>query len=246
MPSDSVISDKIAFLKQVALFSQLSNDELNMLLPDIQPKIYRSADIIFHQGDSSREFYIIYQGKVRIFKVSPAGYETSINIFGPADVIGEFAAVDQLPRSATAKAITECVLLLISSDLFLERMFHLPNLALGLARLLTAKVRWTAKYAETIAQYDATGRLLHILLLYNEQFGKPIGENRSELDLGLNQTDLASLVGARREWINRLLANWRKQGLIEYQDGKIIFLDLPRVEAERDTRIEANRPETVW
>jgi CRP-like cAMP-binding protein len=107
---------------------------------------------------------------------------------------------------------------------------------------LADKLRWTTIYAETIAQYDAAGRLLHILLLYNDQFGETLEPGKKyELDLSLNQTDLASLVGARREWVNRLLRDWQKRGLIEYNAGKIILLDLPRIKAERDGRIEANQ-----
>jgi CRP-like cAMP-binding protein len=109
-----------------------------------------------------------------------------------------------------------------------------------MSRLLASKLRWTAAYAETIAQYDAAGRLLHILLLYNEQFGEELEPGkRYMLDLSLSQTDLASLVGARREWVNRLLREWQKQGLLEYQAGKIMILDLPKVQRERDRRIEA-------
>ena len=81
---------------------------------------------------------------------------------------------------------------------------------MALTKLLTDKLRWTAAYAEAATRYDAAGRLLHILLLYNKKFGKVHEEgNKYTLDLSLNQTDLASLVGARREWVNRLLRSWR-------------------------------------
>lgn len=116
----------------------------------------------------------------------------------------------------------------MAGNTFLRHMREMPNLALGVARLLVSKVRWTAAYAETIAQYDAAGRLLHILLLYNQQFvQEQEADKRYLLDLSLNQTDLASLVGARREWVNRILQDWRKRGLIECQAGKLIILDLP-------------------
>jgi hypothetical protein len=59
------------------------------------------------------------------------------------------------------------------------------------------------------------------------------------LELGLNQTDLATLVGARRGWINTILQDWRKRRLIEYEAGKIILLDLPRIRQERDSRFAA-------
>jgi CRP-like cAMP-binding protein len=124
---------------------------------------------------------------------------------------------------------------------FLYYMRRMPDLATAMNRLLVEKTRWTAAYAETIAQFDAAGRLLHILLLYNEKMGQEIEPGkRYLLDLGLNQTDLASLVGARREWVNRLLRDWQRRGLIEVKAGQITILDLPLVEDERDSRIEAN------
>ncbi len=85
------------------------------------------------------------------------------------------------------------------------------------------------------------------MLLYNKRFGEElVAGQRYVLDLGLNQTDLASLVGVRREWINHLLRDWHRRGLIEHRDGKIFILDLPRVIAERDSRLEALTTKEDW
>jgi CRP-like cAMP-binding protein len=127
----------------------------------------------------------------------------------------------------------------MTRDKFLQHMRQTPDLALAMTQLLVSKLRWTATYAETVAQYDAAGRLLHILILYNEQAGVALEPGKKYLlDLALNQADLGSFIGARREWVNRLLREWRERGLLEYDAGKIVFLDLPKVMAERDSRIE--------
>jgi CRP-like cAMP-binding protein len=242
-----VLSRRVAFLKQVVLFADLSEAELATLVDDFHPKEYSKDEIIFRQGDTSRDLYLVMRGKVRIFRISPSGAETTIAIYSTGSVVGEFAVVDSEPRSATAKAIEVADLLVMPQDKFLHHLRQMPDLALGMTKLLASRVRWTAAYAETIAQYDAAGRLLHILLLYNEQFGQEEeAGKRYVLDLALNQTDLASLVGARREWVNRLLRDWQKRGLVAYEAGKIIILDLPRAQAERDSRIEANVGEAGW
>ncbi|GIK43900.1 MAG: Crp/Fnr family transcriptional regulator [Chloroflexota bacterium] len=242
-----VLSRRVALLKQVFLFAGLSEAELAALVGDFHPKEYSKDEIIFRQGDTSRELYLVMRGKVRIFRISPSGAETTIAIYSTGSIIGEFAVVDSEPRSATAKAIEAADLLVMSQDKFLHHLRQMPDLALGMTRLLASRVRWTAAYAETIAQYDAAGRLLHILLLYNEQFGQEEEAGRRYvLDLALNQTDLASLVGARREWVNRLLRDWQRRGIVAYEAGKIIILDLPRAQAERDSRIEANVGEAGW
>lgn len=241
-------SRRIQFLQTVPLFADLNAAELTALASDFGVRKYDKDEIIFHQGDESREFYVVFRGKVRVFKTSPGGDETSIVIFSVGGIIGEYAAADSRPRSATAKAIASTVLLAMTQDRLLQHIRRMPDLALGMIRLLAAKARWTAEYAEAVAQYDAAGRLLHILLRYNEQLGEEIEPGRVyELDLGLSQTDLATLVGARREWVNRILQDWRKRGLIECKDGKIIILDLPRVQAERDSRTEASQgPDDEW
>lgn len=242
-----ILARRIAFLKQVSLFSQVSEAELATLVNDFHPREFGKDEIIFRQGDTSRELYLVVRGKVRIFRISPSGAETTIAIYSTGSVMGEFAVVDSEPRSATAKAIEATDLLLMPHEKFLQHMRHLPDLALGMTKLLSSRVRWTAAFAETIAQYDAAGRLLHILLLYNEQFGQEEeAGKRYILDLSLNQTDLASLVGARREWVNRLLRDWQRRGIVAYEAGKIIILDLPRAQAERDSRIEANVGEAGW
>jgi len=231
----------LSFLRTVPLFSLLGEPELAMLAADFSPFEYKKADAIFWQGDPTTELYLVRQGKVRIYKISPGGRETSINVFSTGHIIGEFAAIDRLPRSATARAITHCMLWRMDGDLFVEHLRKLPDLSLAFNRLLVGKLRWTAEFAETVAQYDAAGRLLHILLLYNEQFGVVLESGtRYKLELGLHQDDLASLVGARREWVNRLLQTWQRQGWIEYRAGSIFINDLSRMQQERDRRLEVD------
>jgi CRP-like cAMP-binding protein len=242
-----ILSKRVAFLKKVILFAGLSEAELGTIVDNLYPREFKKDELVFRQGDHSRELYIVMRGKIRIFRISPSGAETTIAIFSTGSVLGEFAVVDSEPRSATAKAIEATDLLVMAHDTFLQHMRQMPDLALGMTKLLASRVRWTAAYAETIAQYDAAGRLLHILLLYNEQFGEEQeAGKRYVLDLSLNQTDLASLVGARREWVNRLLRDWQKRNIVAYAGGKIIILDLPRAKAERDSRIEANLSQTGW
>lgn len=97
-------------------------------------------------------------------------------------------------------------------------------------------------YVETIARFEAAGRPLHFLLLYNADLGQTIEPGkRYRLDLGLNQTELGTLVGAEQGWVNHILGEWRKRGLMVFEDGTITILDLPAVQQERDSRITGKR-----
>jgi CRP-like cAMP-binding protein len=242
---DGDIARRIELLQKVALFADLHDQALEKLAQDFRLKTYGKNDVVFHQDDPGHEIYVILDGRVRVFKISPSGDETTLVIFSKYDVFGEFAVLDGGTRSATARAIGHTALLAMSQDRFDFYMRSVPGLARGMTKVLTAKLRWTAAYAAAVAQYDAAARLLHIILLYNGKFGEEQEEGiRYELDLSLNQGELASLVGARREWVNRLLRDWRKRGLLEYDAGKIIILNLPGVVAERDRRVQGSR--SVW
>lgn len=244
---DKRLEKRLALLKEMNVFRDLRESDLMVMVDDLRLREYEKDDLIFRQGDESREIYFVLKGKVRVYKISPAGVETSIDIFSSNDVIGELAALDGRPRSATAKAITPVSLLAMAQERFTNHMRTLPGLALGLARVLAQKLRWTAAYAESIAQFDAAGRLLHIILLNSERYGVEVVPGQQfVVDIGLNQTDLASMVGARREWVNRILSDWRKRGLLEFESGVITILDLPRVIAERDSRLEANVVSEEW
>ena len=243
-PQDQALARRIATLRTMPVFADLAERDLANLAEDMRSKEYAKDETIFRQGDESREVYFVRKGKVRIYKISPSGNETTIAIFTTNDVIGELAAIDQEPRSASAKAMTAVSLLAMSQERFLYTLQTLPRFGMGMARLLAHKLRWTAAFAESIAQFDAAGRLLHIILQHNDQYGEVLEQGkRYQVNIGLNQSDLASMVGARREWINRILSEWRRRGLLEFDNGVITILDLPRVRAERDSRIEANQGE---
>ena len=237
-----VLVERAAFLKRIPFFANLQEEKLRLIADDFHQRSFKRGATIFRQEAHGRVMFIIREGKIRIFKLTLAGGETSVEILSVGGVFGEFAAIDGLPRSAEAKAISPCTLLQIDGNQLLRRMQEIPELGIAMTRLLIQKLRWTTDFAETVAQYNAAGRLLHILLFYNSQFGCEIEPGKKyELALGLNQTDLASLVGAHREWVNRLLKQWRGEGLLAYEHGTIVILDLEKVTRERDSCIEANR-----
>jgi CRP-like cAMP-binding protein len=185
--------------------------------------------------------YVVMKGKVRIFGTGPAGNEISIRIFSPQDMIGEFAAIDGRTRSTTAQAVENCILLEMEQSKFVLCLRDMPDLSMEMIGLLVGKLRWTTAYVETIAQFNTVGRLIQTLLHYIRKFGVEIeAGKRYEVDLSISQADLASMVGASREWINRILRDWSQRGLIEYKRSKITILDLPAVEKERDRRVKTH------
>lgn len=232
------MTSMLDFLREVPLFTNIKQADLETLAQDFRPRHYRKGDTIFHQGDRGSVLYLVRQGKVRIFHLSRNGDETTITILARRHVTGEFAVLDNLPRSASAKALSHCTLLEMHHDAFLHHLETISGLALAVCRLVVGKARWTSMYAEAIARLDAPGRLLHLLLMYNTELGEAEEPGqRYFIDLGLNQSDLATMVGVSRGWVNQILQEWRRRDLIDFDAGKVMILDLPRVQAERDSRM---------
>jgi CRP/FNR family cyclic AMP-dependent transcriptional regulator len=241
------IRKRVAFLRKVPLFSLLSEGELHSVSDHFLARFYQKNQLIFHQGDDSRKIYVVFQGKVRIFSVTASGGETSLRIFSVHDTIGEFAAIDDRPRSTAAQALVDSVLLEMEQSRFLICLREMPTLSIALLRMLVDKLRWTTSYAEVMAQYDAKGRLLYTLLDCNRLFGTEIEPGkRYEITLPLNQSMLASMVGVRREWINRIFREWQARGLVEYRQNRITILDRGALEEEWRTRMEACGDLTWW
>jgi CRP-like cAMP-binding protein len=168
--------------------------------------------------------YIIESGKVRIFVLSESGHEISVRIFGPGDMFGELSVLDGLPRSAGAIAMEETHVMTLRREDLQSLLKQYPQIALGIITALTGRIRYTTDYAETFAFLDVDGRVAKRLLELAAQYGLQTAQG-TEIDLRLTQGDLASLVGATRERINKVLGFFRDEGLVDLDAHKVIILD---------------------
>lgn len=233
-------AQKVAFLKEVFPFSALGDEPLRRISESFHVRKFGNRELIFHQGDTSSDFCVIKAGKVRVMTINESGEMACLRILTVKDVLGELSAYDGAPRCASTQAIGACSILMMRHQDFIEYLKNTPELALAFIQFLSEKLRWTTLFSHTLAQYDTAGRLLQLLVHYKDVFGRELVAGKSyEIDLSLTQADLASMVGAQREWVNRLLRKWREKGLIEYKRGKIKLVDLEAVVAEKKRRIAA-------
>jgi CRP-like cAMP-binding protein len=211
-------------LRKVPIFASLSDQELEVLDDSVGKRTFAKGMIIFHKDSPGRSLYIIESGKVRIFILSESGQEISVRIYGCGDVFGELSMLDGLPRSAGAVAMEKTEVLTLHRDDFLALLERFPRIAPGIVATLSGRVRYTTKYAESLAFLDVFGRVADRLLELADCYGVDRGECR-EIDLRLTQTELASLVGTTRESVNKVLGTFRDQGLIRLDGQRITILD---------------------
>ena len=218
----------VTLLQKAPFFAPLNAPEREALAQRLVKRTFAKGMIIFHKGSPGRSLYIIESGKVRIFLLSSAGQEVSVNVYGPGEVFGELSVLDGLPRSAGAMVLETTVAYTLYRDDLLQCIQAYPSLANSIIRSLSSRLRYTTRCIEDLAFLDVSGRVAAKLLELSDRYGQQ--GNVVEIDLRLTQTDLATWVGARRESVNKVLSNLREQGLIDVDGQKITILDLPALE----------------
>ena len=216
--------DRLAVFRPMTLFAGLADSELEALTHDLLRRRFREGEAIFQQGDPGQMLYLVESGQVRIYVQDEEGQETSVTLCGPGDMFGELAVIDGLPRSASAVAMDNTVVSILSRDRFRLHMRNSPQLALNFMKLLSVRVRYSTQQVSSLTLLDTPGRLARKLLELAHDHGQaePGGVH---INLTLTQSDLASLIGATRESVNKALGAFRRQGLIRTQAGHIVIVE---------------------
>lgn len=218
-------------LAQVPLFSALTPKQLHRLGALVQRRRYAAGEVIFHEGDAGTALYIIENGEVKIVLGSAEGKEVVLRLFGRSDFFGELALLDGEPRSANAVAREACNLLLLRRADFLQFLVDEPQVAVNLLAVLSSRLRWTDQIVHDTEFLPVRARLVRVLLILAQTRGQA-GPRGVVITSHLTQTDLANMVGATRESINKWLRFYERQGLVHHHRGQLILMDLRRLRDE--------------
>jgi HEAT repeat protein len=134
--------DKVLFLKQVSLFSDVSVDELGLIAGITQEEVYPDQTFLLRQGETNASMFLILDGNVELTRVSSNGWEGTLGVLGAKQVFGETTALDQAASAITAQAIFDDVRLLTLNGENLARLIRLyPEIGIGLLNASSARVR---------------------------------------------------------------------------------------------------------
>jgi CRP-like cAMP-binding protein len=211
-------------LARVGLFSGLSPAEVTGLASLMRPRTYARDEVIYLQGDIGTAFYVIATGRVKIGLTSPDGKELILRRLGPGDFHGELALLDDQPRSADAIATEPSVLLVLRRDAFRQFLAEHPAVATKLLATLSRYLRANTELIQDATFLDVPARLARILLELAGRSGEDLPPAGTVIPDRIRQAELAALVGATRESINKSLGAFERQGLIRYARGQITLL----------------------
>jgi len=202
-------------LERAQLFDELSPCVLDQIAGLAMIRTYAGDAILFRQCDPGDALYIVESGLVEISFIGPSGRKLVLNYMHAGDVFGEIALLDGGERTATATTVGPSTLYRIARSDALALLADKPEVAAELIHVLCRRLRWISSQLEDRALLPIPARTAKKLLLLVERMDALNGH------LEISQNDLADIVGATRESVNRTLSQWRDLGWIELARGTI-------------------------
>jgi len=214
------IGERTMTLKAVPFFTQLSDRELDVVRAVASEKSYPKTAVVLTEGEMGDSLYMIQSGKVKVFIGDEDGREIILKILNPGDFFGEMSMIDKQPRSASVTTIDASTFLVLTHAAFEKCVEQAPRIAAMVMQILAQRVREADRKIGTLALMDVYGRVASTLLelsVYSN--GKlMVGEK-------LSQQDLANMVGASREMVNRILKDLSDRGFISIESKSITIIN---------------------
>lgn len=209
-------------LERHALFRDAPAALLDDLVKFASVRHFQTNEEIFAKGDTGNVLCGVLTGRVCIYTVSPEGEEAILNVLEPGEMFGEIALLDGGPRTASARAMQAGDLLQIHRDHFVPFLHDHPELGVSIMSVLCGRIRMNVEFIENTVFLNLGARLARRLVTLAEVHGKPHPRG-VRIAFKLSQQDLAHMVGATRERVNKELAPWRERGLIDVEDGMMLI-----------------------
>lgn len=207
-------------IASIPLFQGLSgeyHDELAMIVVDQE---FQRGGLIFSEGDAGTGFYVIIDGRVKIFKLSFDGKEQILHILGPGEPFAEVAVFTGSTYPANAVALEKSRLFFFPRKAFAELIANQPALAMKMLATLSLRLKQFTHMIEALSLKEVPGRLAAYILVDSKQ-----NSTEQTIKLTVSKTQLASLLGTIPETLSRILAKMNKQGLIDIEGSTITILD---------------------
>ena len=216
-------------LMQAPLFSALDPEAAAALRASTTVVRLAKGDTLFHEGEPGDSLYVVEEGKLKLKTTSSDGRDTLLAVIGAGEMIGELSLFDPGPRTATATALTETTLRGLGHEALRPWLAGRPEVAEPLLRALAQRLRRTNEAMSDLVFSDVPGRVAKALIDLGERFGVP-GPQGVIVTHDMTQEELAQLVGASRETVNKALADFAHRGWIRLESRSVTLIDVERLQ----------------
>ncbi len=219
------MKDAQSLLRDVDLFSHLTDEQIGTLAERSREVQFRKNAILMTEGDVGESMYLIASGLVKVFVSDDDGKELVLYEQGAGAVIGDIALLDDEPRSASVATLENTSAVMISKTDFIHVLESSPEMALGIIRSLTQRLRHATEGSRSLALDNVYRRLADKLIELSEESGEGV----MSLSKKYSHQELGNMIGASREMVGKVMAELIKGEYVELRDGVIhILRKLPR------------------
>jgi CRP-like cAMP-binding protein len=215
-------------LRRAPLFAHLDDEAAEALSAAMVENRLARSEVLFREGDKGDRLYVVTEGKIKMGRRSSDGRENLLAILGPGQMFGELSLFDPGPRSATVTAVTDCTMHSLSHDELLPWLDGRPEVARGLLAQLAGRLRRANDVVADLVFSDVPGRVAKALLDLSSRFGR-VADDGVHVRHDLTQEELAQLVGASRETVNKALADFASRGWLRLEARSVVLLDVERL-----------------
>ena len=215
-------------LAKAGLFQGVEPEAAEALASGLTYSDYSRGESVFTEGELGDTLFIVMAGKVKIGRRAADGRENMLSVMGPSDMFGELSLFDPGPRTATASVLTDARLASLAHSSLRPWLSDRPEIAEQLLRVLARRLRRTNDALADLIFTDVPGRVAKALLGLAERFGSEDGEGL-RVHHDLTQEELAQLVGASRETVNKALADFSSRGWMRVDSRAVTILDRERL-----------------
>lgn len=209
--------DDLSLLAGAELFSAFDEASLRRIADASERRLLRRNEVVFDEGDESSELFVVRTGRIAIANTSVDGRESVIALMEPGDLFGELPMFDGQGRSAQARALELSELLAVPYDPVHQVISEQPSLLWGVVAMLTGRLRATDNALADSVFLDVTGRTAKRLI--------ELSNGADEFLLPITQEELAGMVGASRERVNKAISAFIRLGWIEQVDRRYRIVD---------------------
>lgn len=211
------------------LFVNMDPEASRALIESMVPVRVARGETLFHEGEPGDRLYVIRSGKIKLGRKSSDGRENLLAVIGPGEMFGELSLFDLGPRTATATGVADAVVLELEHHVMSTWLEQNPGVATHLLNALARRLRRTNEALADLVFADVPGRVAKALLDLSIRFGKQTDEG-VRVAHDLTQEELAQLVGASRETVNKALADFAARKWVRREGRAIVLLDVERLE----------------
>jgi CRP/FNR family transcriptional regulator, cyclic AMP receptor protein len=211
------------------LLQELSEADTSVFRPYMHAITVQKGDRLFNEGDLGDCLYIVIDGKMKLTRTSQDGRESLVSVHGPGDMFGELSMFDPTYRTSSASAVTDARLGILAHEDLRAVLTTRPAVAMLLLKALAQRLRRITQANTSLIFTDVPGRVARALLDLSDKFGVET-EDGIRVDHDLTQEELAQLVGASRETVNKALADFASRGWIQLAAKSVLLVDVERLQ----------------